>query len=137
MAILFQVNCSVAPSPSSTPSSSSNSLHILWPQVSSTDIEQLDDQHLPLLSSDIVKTGCSSCNEYLEKYAQQLVSALLDCALCCFPCRFSSSSGHLAGWNDKCRKQKDDANFWSKVWEEAGCLCSGAHFNSEIYQAQV
>ena len=40
------------------------------------DIEQLDDQHL-MLSSDIVKTGCSCCNEYLEKYAQQLVSALL------------------------------------------------------------
>ena len=46
-----------------------------------------------------------------------------------FSCRLSSSSYHLAGWNDKCRKQKDDANFWSKVWEEAGCPRSGALFN--------
>ena len=64
------------------------------------------------------------------------MSALLDCALCCFPCRLSFSSCHLAGWNDKCRKQKDDANVWSKVWEEAGYPRSEALFNLEIYQAQ-
>ena len=72
--------------------------------------QQLVYQHLPLLSSDIVncsQTGCSCHNEFLEKHAQQLVSTLHDCALHCFPCRLSSSSCHLAGWNDKCRKQKD------------------------------
>jgi len=64
--------------------------------VFSTDIEQLDDQHLLILLKLVALA------KYRKKYNKQLVSVLFYCAFCCFP----SSFRYIGGGNNKCKKTK-------------------------------
>ena len=41
----------------------------------------------------------------------------------------SCSSPTLVGWKDSCQDLKNEADFWYRVWEEAGRPSSGALFN--------
>ena len=64
----------------------------------------------------------------MEEFISQLATTLTACAFLCFPCR-SSFSSTLVGWKDCCQNLKRDADFWYKVWQEAGCPSSGVLFN--------
>ena len=132
------VNASASRSPRHPPpplsSSSSSSSNTLWSKVSATNIEiycNYLNQHSSTLSTDILScsdTACLQHNLLLDKYADQLVSTLIACAKQCFPTR-SSSSRTLVGWNDSCKDLKHDADFWYKVWKEAGRPLSGTLFD--------
>jgi hypothetical protein len=39
-----------------------------------------------------------------------------------------SSTRKLVGWNDAARMHKTTANFWFRIWEDAGCPSSGVLF---------
>ena len=40
----------------------------------------------------------------------------------------SGGKRSVVGWNDGTQTLKADANFWYRVWSEAGCPCSGVLF---------
>ena len=126
-------DCTTAPH-SPPPSNISNSDCILWAKVSASDIENYQNilgQRLSTFPADIFNCGtvdCSFHREFLEEYADQFVSTLTSCAVHCFPIR-SSSSPTLVGWKDSCQDLKNEADFWYRVWEEAGRPSSGALFN--------
>ena len=113
-------------------SSSSKSHYILWQEASSSDIEEYQKQSLPLLPVHLVNctlTDCSCHHELLDNYTLQLVTCLRHSASQCFPCHSPSKSRQsLVGWKDPegPHKLRDYANFWYKMWEQAGCPSSGA-----------
>ena len=135
LCFLLKVDCVARPSTSFVSSAPpSKSSHTLWSKVTTTDIEKYQHlvyQSLPELSPEFytcVQTNCTCNISALEEFAHQFITLLLDCASSCFPSR-SSSSRILVGWKDKCGKLKEDANFWYKVWVQAGRPSSGALFN--------
>lgn len=88
-------------------------------------------QRAPKLLTDIVSCSDTACLQHhmqLDEYADKLVSTLIACAKQCLPTR-SSSSYTLAGWNDSCKDLKRDADFWYKVWKEAGSPATGTLFD--------
>ena len=66
--------------------------------------------------------------DLLDEYALWFVQCLLDCALLWMPLRNSGGKRSVAGWNDGTQTLKADANFWYRVWSEAGWRCSGVLF---------
>ncbi len=83
--------------------------------------------YLPTLSEDVTSCCNPSCSLHhaaLDSCCNQLLDCVDRCAKSCIPC--SSSPRHLiAGWNDTARAYKDKANFWHRVWLEAGSPSSG------------
>ena len=125
----LNINCAFAPTLSS--SSSSASRHINWSEVTPSHIEcyqarvaeSLSDLPHEILSC--TDTSSSVHHNMLDSYAEHFISTLLDCA---FPC-YTRSSRKVVGWNDTTKAFKKDANFWHRVWEEAGCPKAGVLFN--------
>ena len=99
--------------------------------MSDADVEEYCDHpgqcipKLPIDLSSCSDTACSQHNTLIDEYADKLVSTLITCASCCFPAQLSSSQT-LVGWKDSCKDLKQDADFWYKVWREAGCPLTGA-----------
>ena len=83
---------------------------------------------LPSDVSNCVAANCKHDQDILDSYAQDLVFCLLDCASKCFPTYTVTSARRLVGWKDSAGLLKKTANFWYKVWEEAGCPTSGVLF---------
>ena len=71
---------------------------------------------------------CSVHLKILDSYAEHFISTQPDCAFHHFPC-YTRSSRKVVGWNDTTNSFKKDANFWHRVWEEAGCPKAGTLFN--------
>ena len=71
---------------------------------------------------------CTIHQDVLDSYSQHLVFTLLTCSSQCFPTISSSSSRKLAGWTDSTTNLKRTANFWHKLWNDAGCPSSGVIF---------
>ena len=99
----------------------------------SADIEkyqQIIGQRLPFLSPELVNCTdalCSSHTGLFDSYVGKFIALLLESASQCFP-YCSPSSQSLIGWNDGPAKLKEGANFWYKVWEQAGQPSSGVLF---------
>ena len=105
-----------------------------WSKVSSADIDHyshLVSCSITTLPSQIyscVTPNCTEHNHSLDSYARNFLSTLLDCARQCFP-QHSSSPRRLVCWNDtSCSKLKQTANFWYRLWEDAGHPSSGILF---------
>ena len=130
----FHINCAAVPSQSSFSSSSSPSSSTIWSKVSDTNIESYCkylSQHIPKLPVDILtcaNTACSQHHMVLDEYADKLVSTLIACGKTCLPTR-SPSFHTVTGWNDFCKDLKQDADFWYKIWKEAGCPHTGVLFD--------
>ena len=129
------VNCTTPPlRPSSSSSHSSYSDHILWSKVSVCQIQNYQNMvglRLNAFPTDVMDcclVDCSTHKEFLEEYANHFIHTLSFCALKCLPIR-SSSTRVRVGWNDSCKVSKDKADFWFKVWEEAGHSSSGTLFD--------
>ena len=91
----------------------------------------MQSQHIPKLPVDILtcaNTACSQHHMVLDEYADKLVSTLIACGKTCLPTR-SPSFRTVTGWNDFCKDMKRDADFWYKIWKEAGCLHTGVLFD--------
>ena len=134
--LCFQVNiqCLSASYSLSIPAFSHSSF-IDWSKASSCDIdnfqEKIAQDLMPFPSSiyDCVCTDCSHDHHFLDSYAQDLVSILLQSAEQFIPVHSRSSSRKLVGWNYQACHLKKECNFWYKVWVEAGSPTSGALFN--------
>ena len=61
-----------------------------------------------------------------------LVTSFVSCANCCIPSRsiyiYTSNTRKLVDWKDGVQSLKQAANFWYKVWKEAGYPTSGVLF---------
>ena len=60
----------------------------------------------------------------IDSYALNFIS---NCAVQCFP-TYKPSSRRLAGWKVSAGNLKHSANFWYRIWNEAGCPSSGVLF---------
>ena len=108
-----------------------HSVRIDWSKVSAANVQNYCDrlsQCIDVLSSDVTNCVAANCTKHqamLDSYAQSLVSSLLHCASECFPTYTVKSGKRLVGWNDSACLFKKTANFWYKIWKEAGCPKSG------------
>ena len=82
-------------------------------------------------------THCTIHQDFLDSYSQHLVFTLLTCSSQCFPTISSSSSRKLAGWTDSTTNLKRTANFWHKLWNDAGCPSSELKQNTKKYKREV
>ena len=88
-------------------------------------------QRISSLSPEVFNCShphCTIHQDVLDSYSQHLVFTLLTCSSQCFPTISSSSSRKLAGWTDSTTNLKRTANFWHKLWNDAGCPSSGVIF---------
>ena len=105
-----------------------------WSNVSHSDIEKYNamvSQRISSLPPEVFNCShphCTIHQNVLDSYSQHLVFTLLTCSSQCFPTISSSSSRKLAGWNDSTTNLKRTANFWHKLWNDAGCPSSGVLF---------
>ena len=56
------------------------------------------------------------------------MTSIVSCASHCIPSRSSSNTHMIPGWKDGVHLLKRAANFWYKVWKEAGYPTSGVLF---------
>ena len=105
--------------------------HIDWSEVSSADVEKYNHtvscsiRELPSNVSVCVMSDCNQHHDILDSYARNL---LLDSASQCFPTYHKSSTRKLTGWKEFAGNVKCSANFWHRIWSEAGCPSSGVLF---------
>ena len=80
----------------------------------------------PLLLTVVILIVLSTVTYYIyiDEYALWFMQCLLDCALLWIPLRNSGGKRSISRWNDGTQTLKVDANFWYRVWSEAGCPCS-------------
>ena len=130
--LLFSIEADHLPVKSTEPLSTKKLYRLDWTRVTRNDIDKycsLVSQRISFLQSDIVDCSvpdCSSHHSILDSYGSHLVSTLLSSALECFPTRpISTSHRRLVGWNQSVTRLKQSSVFWYKIWEEAGCPCSG------------
>ena len=130
---LFFTVLSFTPRPT-TPFNYSKSHRVNWSKVSHSNIEKYNDmvsQSICSLPPEVVNCSLPHCTihqDVLDSYSQYLVFTLLTCSFQCFPTFSSSSSRKLAGWTDSTTNLKKTANFWHKLWNDAGCPSSGVLF---------
>ena len=77
----------------------------------------------PECVSCCIDPACVQHQSLLDTYCSQLSTCLQDCAFQAFP--LVSKSSHIPGWNNGAHLLKDQANFWHKVWCQAGRPSSG------------
>ena len=129
----LSVHCLSAPVVGSS-QPSRHSPHINWSKASSHDIDDYLDMisrqlpsFLPSIA-DCKSIHCSSHYDYLDDYAQEVISIILSCSSHCIPSRATTASRRLIGWNDRANKLKNESKFWYRVWVEAGYPISGVLF---------
>ena len=116
------------PQPSHTHSSVSTN----WAQVSDTHVEQFIasiDSSLPVLSDQVLHCSDPHCKLHSTDISQYL-TYFFDCisaaASSALPSVSSTVRTHkVPGWNDAAKGLKDKANFWYRVWLEAGSPSAG------------
>ena len=86
---------------------------------------------IPELPPEVFTCVVPNCIEHfdtLDSYTKKFLSSLLDCAWKCIP-HSKTSSCTVVCWNDNsCNRHKQTANFWHKIWEDAGYPSSGVLF---------
>ena len=103
-----------------------------WHKVKDFDIQNfchMISDSLPALPSDLVSCSDPSCSKHrstLDSYCSSLFRCISDAARLTLPT--ASSSSRLAGWNDAARLFKSKANFWHKIWCDAGSPSAGVLF---------
>ena len=123
--LLFSIEADHLPVKSTEPLSTTKLYRLDWTRVTHNDIDKycsLVSQRISSLQSDIVDCSvpdCSSHHTVLDSYGSHLVSSALECF------QLSTSHKRLVGWNQSVTRLKQSSVFWYKIWEEAGCPCSG------------
>ena len=102
-----------------------------WASASPSDLNKFRDlveNSLPKLTdaaSACCEPTCDVHQSSLDEFCNQWSACLLDSASASIPMYHNSGHTRIAGWNDSARPLKDKANFWHKVWIEAGCPSAG------------
>ena len=110
-------------------------LKVNWDKVSPEQLSCYDvlvANNLPHLAPNIISCTDSICVDHLPDIDSFLVS-LQQCLICASQNFFTYLNCYAAGrkqnlipgWNDAARSLRSRANFWYKVWKEAGCSSSG------------
>ena len=85
---------------------------------------------LPTLPVEVVSCCAVNCTIHLpalDHYCEKLFTCLLQSARASIP-HYDGQPFHLAGFNDAARNHKTKANFWHRVWSEAGYPSVGILF---------
>ena len=69
--------------------------------------------------------NCTVHQSSLDEFCNKLSDCLLESASASIPMHCNRGRTRIAGWNDSARPLKEKANFWHKVWTEAGCPSAG------------
>ncbi len=121
----------------SPPSSSSGLLpppKCLWHLASPSQLDSYRNQvacSLPVLPDEVAAccdVDCVRHRQVLDQCCEQLTTSLLSSASASLPHSGHRRARPIAGWNDAARSLKIDANFWRRVWLDAGCPSSGVLF---------
>ena len=110
--------------------SSSKPMCIHWSAITSSHIVNYQDMLCDRLSNRLADflscslPNCSAHASLLDDYSEHIMSTMLHCASCCFPCKRPSFKS-VPGWNDSTGQLSRASIFWHRVWEEAGCPSSG------------
>ena len=118
---------SVCPSFSSKPQKN-NSFFCDWAKITSERYQCFVADTLPRLPSEVelcCNPHCSQHCSILENYSNELIDCLLEGARVHLPGQSGTNRRTLPGWNDGPKILKTQANFWHRVWMEAGCPSSG------------
>ena len=103
---------------------------INWSAITSSHIVNYQDMLCDRLSNRLAEflscslPNCSAHASLLDDYSEHIMSTMLHCASCCFPCKRPSFKS-VPGWNDSTGQLSRASIFWHRVWEEAGCPSSG------------
>ena len=119
--------------PKSPRSSVNNNVSIAWDHVTS-EHTQAYCEHIsyslpspPLQALHCTNPNCTIHRQSLETYCKSLCKTLKDSAELTLP--LSRQGRIIPGWNNAAALLKSKANFWHKVWKEAGSPCSGVLFD--------
>ncbi len=103
---------------------------IAWHKVSESDIQHycyLISDSLPCLPPDLISCSDPAClvhQSVLDSYCDFLLRCISEAALQALPL-VKSSPSLVPGWNNAARLLKSKANFWHRVWCEAGSPSAG------------
>ena len=119
---------------SASPSSASQSKpSIAWHRASPDQVSAYCDlvvRSLPAPPTEALRCtnpDCTSHLRVLELYCDSLCNTLKVSAELTLP--LSRQGRVIPGWNKAASMLKSKANFWHRVWREAGCPCSGVLFD--------
>ena len=134
---VFNDSFNVTPFQPSPPGSSGDlCVRIAWHKVTSVQLSEyckLVADTLPPPPTEAffcTNPECTAHLSELEHYCNSLCNTLQASAELTLP--HTRQGRHILGWNDTASHLKSNANFWHRVWKEAGSLCSGVL--SEIKQ---
>ena len=121
-------------SPSTMPESASHSStchHTNWDLVTEEHIEvfrTLLASTLPELPDEVVSCADPFCESHLgaiTDFQQSFLDCIRAASIEALPSISPVHSRRLPGWNDGARGLKCEANFWHKIWLEAGSPAAG------------
>ena len=117
--------CPTSPTSSPSPDKSRIAWHTVTPDLSASYCS-LVSSLLPTFPDsvrDCCDPLCSQHQAFLDSYCDDLSRCLFDSAMAALPKVRQSSC--VPGWNSGARSFKKKANFWHRVWCQAGCPSSG------------
>ena len=80
----------------------------------------------PLEAFQCADHNCTIHRQVLESYCKSLCNTLKVSAELTLP--LGRQGWVIPGWSNSAGILKSKANFWHRVWKEAGCPCSGVLF---------
>jgi hypothetical protein len=108
---------------------------VIWDKVSPEQLSRYNNfvsNNLPHLSPNVISCTDPTCTAHLPEIDSFLVS-LQQCLTFTSQSSFTYLNSStmrrkqktIPGWNDAARSLKSQANFWYRLWIEAGCPSSG------------
>ena len=95
------------------------------------ECQNLISTSLPCLPPDMEQCCVPDCSKHidtLESYSYEFIKCIIDSAIHTIPCHSRPPGRTLAGWHHGPRHLRLQANFWYRVWVEAGCPPNGVLF---------
>ena len=111
-----------------------SSLSCNWSKAEKYQIDEyqnLISTSLPCLPPDMEQCCVPDCSKHidtLESYSYEFIKCIVDSAIHTIPCHSRSPGRTLVGWHHGPRHLRLQANFWYRVWVEAGCPPNGVLF---------
>ena len=111
---------------------SATGLSIQWQRVTDTDVSNYR-QHLlctlPVIPPELLSCCdpmCSTHSEFIDRLCNDFLTCLHQSGLLCLPTsKHGKGCKVVPGWNHLASPYRKSAQFWNKIWVEAGCPRNG------------